>query len=71
MPEEAYPSQLKKQNPEKLTLEFEKGHLIKINDQKFSHPSRSDCEIEMKLLQNLPLEEILTLVIPLLGLKVE
>jgi argininosuccinate synthase len=35
LPEEAYPSQLKKQNPEKLTLEFEKGHLIKINDKNF------------------------------------
>ena len=35
------PSQLKKENPEQLTLEFEKGHLIKINDQKFSHPSEA------------------------------
>ena len=24
-----------------MTLEFEKGHLIKINDQKFSHPSEA------------------------------
>ena len=45
LPEEAYPSQLKKQNPEKLTLEFEKGHLIKINDKAFSHPSEAIVEL--------------------------
>ena len=45
LPEEAYPSQLKKQNPEKLTLEFEKGHLIKINDKAFSHPSKAIVEL--------------------------
>jgi argininosuccinate synthase len=41
LPEEAYPSQLKKQNPEKLTLEFEKGHLVKINDKAYAHPSEA------------------------------
>ena len=41
LPEECLSFSIKKQNPEKLTLEFEKGHLIKINDQKFSHPSEA------------------------------
>ena len=39
LPEEAYPSPLQKQQPEKLTLEFSKGHLVKINDESFAHPS--------------------------------
>ncbi len=39
LPEEAYPSPLQKQHPEKLTLEFSKGHLVKINDETFAHPS--------------------------------
>jgi len=41
LPEEAYPSSLQKNEPEKLTLEFQKGHLIKINNQSFAHPSEA------------------------------
>ena len=33
LPESAYPSQVKKQKPEKLTLNFEKGEFVGINDQ--------------------------------------
>lgn len=41
LPEEAYPSPLQKNEPEKLTLEFQKGHLIKINNESFAHPSEA------------------------------
>ncbi|MGH2666493.1 argininosuccinate synthase [Flavobacterium sp.] len=34
LPDEAYPSSLQKETPEKLVLSFEKGELISINDQK-------------------------------------
>ncbi|MET0758859.1 MAG: argininosuccinate synthase domain-containing protein [Flavobacterium sp.] len=34
LPEEAFPSQLKKETPEKVVLEFEKGELISIDDKK-------------------------------------
>jgi argininosuccinate synthase len=38
LPESAYPSQLEKTAPTKLTLHFEKGELKGINDQTFEHP---------------------------------
>jgi argininosuccinate synthase len=38
LPESAYPSQLEKTAPTKLTLHFEKGELKGINDQNFEHP---------------------------------
>jgi argininosuccinate synthase len=39
LPEEAFPTQLTKQGSEKITLAFEQGELVKINDKKFDHPA--------------------------------
>src|SRR6185503_9207269 len=39
LPEEAFPTQLSKQGTEKVTLIFEKGELVKVNDKKFDHPA--------------------------------
>ena len=39
LPEEAWPTQVKKQNTEEVKLSFEKGELKTINDQIFDHPS--------------------------------
>jgi argininosuccinate synthase len=39
LPEEAFPTQLTRQGSEKVTLRFEKGELVKINDKKFDHPA--------------------------------
>lgn len=41
LPEEAWPTQLSKENPEEIKLHFEKGELKKINDQKFDHPVKA------------------------------
>ena len=41
LPEEAWPTQVTKTSPEKVRLTFEKGELIKIDDQKFSHPTEA------------------------------
>ncbi|GHA59861.1 argininosuccinate synthase [Pontibacter akesuensis] len=38
LPEEAYPTQLSKQEPERVTLQFEKGELIGINGKAFNNP---------------------------------
>ncbi|HBH23758.1 MAG TPA: argininosuccinate synthase [Cytophagales bacterium] len=38
LPEEAFPSQLKKSEPEEVKLIFEKGELVQVNSQKFNHP---------------------------------
>jgi argininosuccinate synthase len=38
LPEEAWPTQLSKHNPEEIKLHFEKGELKEVNDKKFSHP---------------------------------
>jgi argininosuccinate synthase len=38
IPEEAWPTQLTKSEPEELKLSFDKGELTTVNDQKFSHP---------------------------------
>jgi argininosuccinate synthase len=37
LPEEAWPTQLSKHNPEEIKLHFEKGELKEVNDQKFDH----------------------------------
>jgi len=39
LPEEAWPTQVTKTEAEELTLEFEKGELLGVNDQKFDHPT--------------------------------
>jgi argininosuccinate synthase len=39
LPEEAFPTQLTKQDPEQVKLTFEKGELVGVNDQKFAHPT--------------------------------
>lgn len=39
LPGSAYPSPLKKEQPEALVLEFRQGHLASINGQAFIHPS--------------------------------
>ncbi|MEO8855341.1 MAG: argininosuccinate synthase domain-containing protein [Ginsengibacter sp.] len=41
LPEEAWPTQLSKQNPEEIKLHFEKGELKGINDQKFDYPVKA------------------------------
>lgn len=38
LPEEAYPTQLSKNEPERVTLYFEKGELKGVNEQIFEHP---------------------------------
>ncbi len=38
LPEEAWPTQLSKHEPEQLKLHFEKGELISVNDKQFDHP---------------------------------
>ncbi|MET6995769.1 argininosuccinate synthase [Chitinophaga defluvii] len=39
LPEEAFPTQLTKQDPEQVKLRFEKGELVGVNDQTFAHPT--------------------------------
>jgi len=39
LPEEAWPTQLSKENPELVTLSFDKGELVKVNGKQFDHPS--------------------------------
>jgi argininosuccinate synthase len=41
LPEEAWPTQLSKHNPEEIKLHFEKGELKEVNDQKFDHPVKA------------------------------
>lgn len=38
LPEEAWPTQVTKTGSEEVCLEFEKGELVKVNDQSFNHP---------------------------------
>ena len=38
LPEEAWPTQLSKTEPEDIKLTFEKGELVAVNDKTFSHP---------------------------------
>jgi len=39
LPEEAWPTQVTKHGSELVRLSFEKGELLKLNDQKFEHPT--------------------------------
>ena len=39
LPEEAWPTQLSKENPELVTMSFDKGELVKVNGKQFDHPS--------------------------------
>lgn len=41
LPEEAWPTQVTKSEPEEVKLSFEKGELIAINDKKFAHPTEA------------------------------
>jgi argininosuccinate synthase len=41
LPEEAWPTQMTKTGSEEVKLHFEKGELIKVNDNKFTHPSEA------------------------------
>ena len=41
LPEEAWPTQVTKWDPEEVKLHFEKGELKKVNDKKFHHPSEA------------------------------
>jgi argininosuccinate synthase len=41
LPEEAWPTQVTKTGTETVKLAFEKGELVKINDQKFDHPTEA------------------------------
>ncbi|MBI2271998.1 MAG: argininosuccinate synthase [Bacteroidetes bacterium] len=45
LPEEAYPSQLKKKTPENVTLVFEKGELVGLNDEKFKSPAKAIAKL--------------------------
>src|ERR1044072_5843397 len=40
LPEEAWPTQVSRQDAEEVKLRFEKGELKKINDKEFTHPDR-------------------------------
>ncbi len=46
LPEEAFPSQVEKTTPEDHVLVFEKGELVGINDEKFTHPSQAIKKLE-------------------------
>lgn len=48
LPESAYPTQLSKTTPETITLHFEKGELVGLNDEIFDHPTTA-----IKALQNI------------------
>lgn len=41
LPEEAWPTQVTKNESEEVKLHFEKGEMVKVNDKKFSHPSEA------------------------------
>jgi argininosuccinate synthase len=41
LPEEAFPTQLTKKDPEQVSLEFEKGELVGVNDKTFGHPTEA------------------------------
>ena len=41
LPEEAFPTQLTKQDPEQVSLKFEKGELVGVNDRTFGHPTEA------------------------------
>lgn len=41
LPESAFPTQLSKQDPEQVSLKFEKGELVGVNDKTFGHPTEA------------------------------
>ncbi|MGN7720859.1 argininosuccinate synthase [Chitinophaga sp. 22620] len=41
LPEQAWPTQLTKNEPEQVELIFEKGELLGVNDKKFTHPTEA------------------------------
>ncbi len=41
LPEEAWPTQVTKTGTEEVSLEFEKGELIKVNEKAFDHPTEA------------------------------
>ncbi|HEU4555507.1 MAG TPA: argininosuccinate synthase [Chitinophaga sp.] len=41
LPEEAFPTQLTKKDPEQVSLKFEKGELVGVNDKTFGHPTEA------------------------------
>ncbi|MBS1507907.1 MAG: argininosuccinate synthase [Bacteroidetes bacterium] len=41
LPEEAWPTQVTKKESEEVTLGFEKGELVRINDRRFAHPTEA------------------------------
>lgn len=41
LPEEAWPTQVTKTGTEEVKLSFDKGELVRVNDQKFNHPSQA------------------------------
>jgi argininosuccinate synthase len=45
LPEEAYPTQLTKTDPSEITLDFEKGELVGVNDKKFSNAVEAIREV--------------------------
>lgn len=45
LPEAAYPSQLKKEKPEDVTLVFEKGELVGVNEEKFKSPAKAIAKL--------------------------
>ncbi len=46
LPDAAYPSQLKEETPSVLTLEFERGELVGIDNQRFAHPTEAIQALE-------------------------
>lgn len=41
LPEDAWPTQVTKTDTEQITLDFEKGELVKVNNKKFDHPTEA------------------------------
>jgi argininosuccinate synthase len=46
LPEEAWPVQVTKDNPEQVKLRFEKGALLAVNDKTFDHPSEAIVHLQ-------------------------
>ncbi len=45
LPEQAFPSQLKKNDPENISLTFEKGQLFGINEERFNSPAKAIAKL--------------------------
>ncbi len=46
LPESAFPTQISKTKPEQVELHFEKGELLGVNDEQFSHPTEAISFLE-------------------------